>query len=188
MASLDLDTTEPEPEIPRPRQRCTNGTDKLIKALYPFFTVPSWIKYGEKVKNSKVEPVLIVGQKKMLGALWKEFEPLSWRQTEMKSASKIILQDKKAEEQAHGPKVMWCAIQEADEDAYATTIAYRIRTMCRHVKDAEGRQHKPLWLSAMPWRRQSVINVDESQGKEDERAVEVVENLEPQSVDGEKAV
>ena len=46
MASLD--TTEPDPEILRPRQRCTNGSEKLIKALCPYFTVPSWIKYGEQ--------------------------------------------------------------------------------------------------------------------------------------------
>ena len=67
------DTTETEPEIPRKRQRCTDGTDKLVKVLYPFFTVPSWIKYGEKVKNSKVEPVLIVNQKEMLASLRNEY-------------------------------------------------------------------------------------------------------------------
>ena len=179
-----------EPPVPRPRY--AYGVPRIIDALQDFFTIPSWIRYGEEVRGSKVDAVLLVKAGKMLNALKNIMPNLSFSQKDMQAAVMVLLKRaQKIQENQQGGynngTFLWRAITGADEEAYSKSIAKRIRTMCRHVADAEARSSPPLWLAGMPWRKTegSRDNVEVPVIGDDVEVGEVDDDVEVEELSGD---
>lgn len=105
----------------------------LAQLLAPHVAKRRWLSYGERLDKSKVEAKTIVAFAPLLNALLPLQRNLSFPQTKVVAALKIVLGEKREE---------W-GIGEGSVHDWLETSAKRLRTLCRHLYKIMCKPEKP---------------------------------------------
>jgi hypothetical protein len=116
------------------RKRCSE-TDRVSEILTSHAEVPDFLVYPEGIGLPQDRPK-IEKNKELIVAVYSEFPSLSWTQ----SAMKTIMGDVATAKASEWPR----ALRDNELDEYKTRMALRIRTLFRHVKQAEKK--KSSWI------------------------------------------
>lgn len=154
------------------RLRYYGGAEQLAGVIRPFANVPGFVKYSEDLKNSKLDRNELYKHTGLLYAFAQLQPNLSFRERDMRDALSIIAGEKK-----HKFK-----FREGQGSEWVEAIQKRLRTMLRHVAQAQSKKTPAKWVGELLARGVGVdggdrMNADDpddvaDDGNEDEDAEE----------------
>jgi hypothetical protein len=121
------------------RQR-NSEVEKVVEIISKFASVPDFIVYPEGVTH-KLDRKTIEAQSPFVCAMHKAFPNLSWTKSVMERIMLLVAA-------AMATTGTWPrALTETELPEYSSRMALRIRSLCRHVKQAEAK--KSSWILKM---------------------------------------
>lgn len=116
------------------RKRYRGEIKQLERIIEPFVTKLKWCAYAKD--NEKTDPKTLVAHGELLENLYKEQPNMAFKQATMLLVFMDIGQRKNN---------IW-GLPEDELRDWASTMAKRVRLMCRHVMQAKIRKPQPRWL------------------------------------------
>ena len=111
--------------------------DALVEILLPSFQKPAALKYGEDMDASDTMPHILVANAALLQRIRAKQANLSISQADMVAALSKVYEIQKNDE-------AW-TLQESHFEEWRTSMARRIRTMCRHYSQALCKTPPSAW-------------------------------------------
>jgi len=163
----------------------------LENLLFDFFDVPTRVDYGEKGRKSALQQRAMLGAATLLRGLRSLQHNLAFSPIFLKQALDAVAARRGSE---------W-RFSEEDHETWSIAVGVRVRTMCRHFRQALLRKTVPAWarkvagdgVASKAARQQSLrVLQDDDDGKqgarlqeeeEDEAAGRVRNELAPESAD-----
>ena len=163
-------------------RRRHRGSDTLKEFLKGFANRPMFLAYNDDFQKAPVRSDLIIAQKAFVQASVREFDCLSWVQSDVEAALQSIY-----DESASLPN--W-KIPADQIKLWRKSMALKIRTMLKHVNAAMTSSTAPRWLSLLelPIHKGKNPKAEESKAKgvEDEEEEDEDEDEETEQEDEEE--
>lgn len=132
----------------------------MTRFFYPFAKRPRFIAYSDDFAKGPVRADLRVVHQDMIRAAWKDFDCLSFVQSDVVSAMLKV-----HEEKAKEKNTQWC-LPKHEVATWAKTVAIRIRTMLKHVVAASAAPTQPPWFNQLKLEPKPAASAE---GDEDQR-------------------